>query len=158
MLDIQIRSATLEDLPILESFEQAVIEYERPFAPNLKPDPIEYYPLEDLIEDEYACFLVAEKEGRLIASGYASIEKSKPTKKERYHAYLGFMFVVPEFRGKGVNGQIIQALIDWAKNHKITEIVLDVYAKNESALKSYRKFGFEPELLNMRFNTEERNN
>lgn len=155
MQDITLRPATLDDLETLEKFEQGVIEYERPFASNLKPDPIEYYAIEDLIENRYACFVVAEVNGRLVGSGYALIEKSKPTKIERYHAYLGFMYVVPAYRGKGINGKIIEYLMNWAKENDISEIVLDVYAENESALKAYEKIGFQPDLLNMRLNTKE---
>lgn len=155
MQDITLRPATLDDLETLEKFEQGVIQYERPFVPNLKPDPIEYYAIEELIENENACFVVAEVDGELVGSGYALIEESKPTKKEHFHAYLGFMYVVPAYRGKGINGKIIKYLMDWAKENDISEIVLDVYAENESALKAYEKLGFQPDLLNMRLNTEE---
>ena len=39
-LNFEIRTAVLEDLEILKEFEQEIISYERPFAPNLKKDPI----------------------------------------------------------------------------------------------------------------------
>ena len=45
---IEIRQATVEDIPTLKQFEQELIRYERPFAPNLKEDPISYYYIEDL--------------------------------------------------------------------------------------------------------------
>ena len=35
-----IREAVTDELKILKEFEQGVIQYERPFAPNLKKDPI----------------------------------------------------------------------------------------------------------------------
>lgn len=153
MHDIKLRPATLDDLDALEEFEQGVIQFERPFAPQLKPDPIHYYAIEDLIENDDACFVVAEIDGKLIASGYGLIQESKPTKKERQHAYLGFMYVVPEYRGQGVNGKVIQYLIEWSKENDISEIVLEVYAGNQSAIKAYEKIGFEPGLLKMRLNT-----
>lgn len=155
MQDIKLRPATLDDLEALEEFEQGVIQFERPFAPQLKPDTIHYYAIEDLIENDNASFVVAEVDGELIASGYALIQNAKPTKKERQHAYLGFMYVVPEYRGKGVNGKIVQYLIDWAKENKLSEIVLEVYAENQSALKAYKKSGFQPDLLKMRLNTND---
>jgi len=155
MPDIILRPATLEDLEVLEKFEQGVIQYERPFAPQLKPDPIHYYEIEDLIENDEACFVVAELDGELIASGYGLIQKAKPTKKEKHHAYLGFMYVVPEQRGKGVNSLVIQYIIEWANKSGVSEIVLEVYAGNKSAIKAYEKFGFEPGLLKMRLNTSD---
>lgn len=155
MQDIKLRPATIEDLEALEEFEQGVIQYERPFAPQLKPDPIHYYAIEDLIKNENSCFVVAEVNNQLVASGYASVEESEPTNKNRFHAYLGFMYVVPEYRGKGVNGMIVQHLIEWSKKHDLTEIIIELYAENQSALKAYKKIGFHPDLLKMRLNTEE---
>ena len=38
-MKIKIREATANDLNTLKAFEQAVISYERPFAPNLKKTP-----------------------------------------------------------------------------------------------------------------------
>jgi ribosomal protein S18 acetylase RimI-like enzyme len=157
MQDIKLRNATLDDLEALEEFEQGVIQFERPFAPQLKPDPIRYYAIEDLIKNDNACFAVAEIDGELIASGYALIEQAKPTKKDHHHAYLGFMYVVPEYRGKGVNGKVLEYLIDWSKENDISEIILEVYAENESALKAYKKIGFSSDLLKMRLNTEDKN-
>ncbi len=61
------------------------------------------------------------------------------------------MYVIPEHRGKGINGSLIKKLLEWAHNKNILEIQLDVYAKNESAVKAYEKFGFKPDLLKMRF-------
>lgn len=156
MHNLKIRAATLNDLEDLEEFEQGVIEYERPFAPQLKPDPIRYYDIKDLIERNDAFLAVAEIEGRIIGSGYALIEKSKPYKASEHHAYLGFMYVAPRFRGKGINGKLIQYLIEWSKENQLSEIILDVYAENESAIKAYKKIGFQPDLLKMRINTEEK--
>ncbi len=154
MENIKLRPATLDDIEALERFEQDLIQFERPFAPQLKEDPIHYYAIEDLIENESACFVVAELNGELIASGYALIQTSKPTKKDLQHAYLGFMYVAPEYRGKSINSKVIQYLIEWSKENDISEIVLEVYAENESAIKAYKKIGFEPGLLKMRLNTE----
>lgn len=102
---LEIREAIQEDLPILQEFEQGVIQYERPFAANLKKDPISYYDLEDLIQRKDALVLVAMIQNKIIA----------------------------ESRG-------------------ISEIQLDVYAANDSAIKAYEKFGFQPDLLKMRLN------
>ena len=155
MRDLKLRQAELKDLDALKLFEQGVIRFERPFAPQLKPDPIYYYAIEDLIRHDNGCFIVAELNGELIGSGYASIEQSKPTKKDLQHAYLGFMYVVPKYRGNGIISQIVDYLINWSKERQISEIVLEVYSENESALKAYRKIGFQADLLKMRLNTED---
>ena len=60
------------------------------------------------------------------------------------------MYVVPEHRGKGLNGGLIKELVQWAKDRDIHEVQLDVYAENQSAIKAYTKLGFKPDLLKMR--------
>ncbi len=153
-IDTKIREAKIEDLNILKMFEQEIIRYERPFAPNLKNDPVEYYDLKNLIEREDAQVIVATVNEKIVGSGYALTKNSEPYIKYKQHAYLGFMYVIPEFRGKGINGKIITTLIDWAKEKNLTEIQLEVYAENDSALNAYRKKGFKSDLLRMRLNTE----
>lgn len=152
--NITIRPATLDDLTVLLQFEQELIKYERPFAPNLKEDPICYYDIEDFISNKDAQLLVAVIDNTLVGSGYALIKKSAPYKKPDKFAYLGFMYVTAEYRGKGINGIITEHLINWAKAQHLTEIQLGVYAQNTSAINAYTKVGFIPDLLKMRFSTK----
>lgn len=153
--NIEIRKAYIADLEELRLFEQGVIKYERPFAPNLKTDPIQYYNLRKLIEEENSNLLVAVIGDEIVGSGYLTICDSEPFKKPEKYAYLGFMFVKSEYRGKGINGKIIDSLINLAKKRNITEVQLDVYAENQSALKAYKKKGFKSDLLKMRLNIEQ---
>jgi ribosomal protein S18 acetylase RimI-like enzyme len=149
-INLEIREALLEDLHILKHFEQEIIRFERPFASNLKKDPIVYYNLKDLIQRKDAQVLVAIIEEKIVGSGYALIRNSKPYIEPEQYAYLGFMFVSPQHRGKGINAKITEKLIGWIKKRNLTEIQLDVYAENDSALNAYKKIGFKPDLLNMR--------
>ena len=150
ILNFEIRTAVLEDLETLKKFEQEIISYERPFAPNLKKNPIIYYDIKDLIVRADAEVLVVVDDKLLVGSGYALIKKSPPYKDPDHYAYLGFMYVAPDHRGKGLNGALCTKLIDWAKNRNISDIQLDVYAQNKSALDAYAKIGFKPDLLKMR--------
>ncbi len=154
-VNVHIRKAEIKDLNTLKEFEQEIIKFERPFDPNLKQDPITYYDLSELIQREDAQVLVATVDGELVGSGYALIKNSMPYKKPEQYAYLGFMYVSPKFRGQRINGKIIDGLMAWAKEKKITEIQLDVYAENEIALNAYKKRGFKPDLLKMRMNIGE---
>jgi RimJ/RimL family protein N-acetyltransferase len=154
-MELYIREAKRTDLKILKKFEQDVIQFERPFAPNLKEDPISYYDLFDLMQRDDAQVLVGVADGRVVASGYALIKNSKPYFKEAKHAYLGFMYVEPEYRGKNINGEIVSRLLDWIKRKNLVEIQLEVYAENQSAIKAYAKAGFKPDLLKMRLNLDD---
>lgn len=150
---IQLRDATLDDLPTLLEFEQALVAYERPFAPHLKQEKIHYYDLKAYIQHPDVCVAVAEKEGEIVGSGYALIHENVPYKTPAQLVYLGFMYVSPVARGQGINGKVMEYLLQWGKNLGHTEFQLDVYDENLSARKAYEKMGFVPEILTMRIDT-----
>ena len=150
MNEVLIRKAELKDLETLLQFEQGVISAERPFDETLKPDPINYCDMTELITAPHVYLIVAEFNNELIGSGYARIENSKPYNRHEQHAYLGFMYVVPSFRGKGVNGLIIKTLKEWTIWQGLNEMRLNVYDNNESAIKAYEKVGFSKHMIEMR--------
>lgn len=150
-----IRKATLDDLEQLLVFEQDLIKFERPFDPTVKPDPVNYYDLKAMLTGSHIEVAVAEIKNTVIGSGYARIDKSKPFLKHENHAYLGFMYVLPEYRGKGINKQIIDHLKNWAASQKVNEFRLEVYYDNDSAVKAYEKIGFSRHSLEMRYNLNE---
>ena len=64
------------------------------------------------------------------------------------------MYVIPTFRGIGINKRVMEYLIEWGNSIGINEFKLDVYSQNLSAIKAYQKLGFSSELFNMRLNTD----
>ena len=149
------RSATLKDLPALKACEQGIISAERPYDHTLKPDPISYYDLGERVRSEDAEVAVIELEGEIIATGYAEKRPSKPYVASEHHAFLGFMFVHPDHRGKGLNRILTDYLLDWARRRGLTEIRLTVYSDNDPAIRAYEKTGFKPYITEMRFNLDE---
>src|SRR5688572_5549204 len=105
---LKIRRAVPEDLSTLLEFEQDLIRTERPFDPTLQKDPIHYYDLEKMMSDPGVELLVAEHDKKIIGSGYALIKKANHYLDHENYAYLGFMYVLPEYRGKGVNALIVE--------------------------------------------------
>ncbi len=150
MNEVIIRKATINDLDTLLVFEQGVISAERPFDPTLKTVHTNYYEIEKMIPATNIELVVAELGGELIGSGYARIENAKPYLQHQQHAYLGFMYVVPAHRGKGINKMIMETLEAWAKAQNITELRLDVYQQNDAAIKAYERVGFAKHMIAMR--------
>ena len=150
-----VRKATLEDLPVLLEFEQGLIRAERPMDPTIREGKISYYDVGEFIRSEDAEVYVVERNGEILASGYARIKPDRHYLKHKLMGYLGFMFVPEEHRGQGLNQLIIKKLIEWCKGKGLSEIRLDVYQTNESALRSYEKAGFKRHLITMRLNAED---
>jgi GNAT superfamily N-acetyltransferase len=148
---VGIRTATVDDLETLFEFEQAIIATERPFDETIRIGPnVHYYDLEALIKSSDAEVVVAELNSAIIGSGYAKIVASDPYLKHSRHAYLGFMYVVPEHRGKGVNKRVLDALEGWSRSRQVVEIRLEVYASNAGAIRAYEKSGYERLVMEMR--------
>jgi GNAT superfamily N-acetyltransferase len=155
-MNIIIRSAMLSDLPILKSFEQGIVVAERPYDSTLKPDPISYYDIGAMIVASDTEVAVAELDGALVASGFVQKRSSLDYVCSEYHAYIGFLYVAPACRGKGVNGQILEHLFDWARKNDLPDVHLTVYPENAPAIRAYEKTGFQPHLLEMRLNLNEK--
>jgi GNAT superfamily N-acetyltransferase len=64
--------------------------------------------------------------------------------------YLEDILVTEQARGKGLGKQLMDALIDEAKEKKFTGVVWQVLEWNEPALNFYRKYNarFDPEWIN----------
>ena len=150
VIETQIREATAADLPELLVFEQGVVEAERPYESRLKTDSVHYYDLAELIAQRESLVLVAENAGQLVGTGHATLKRSLDQFEHDRHAYLGMMFIEPSYRGQGIIQQIIEELLTWARGEGITDFFLEVYAENESAVRAYEKFGFTPNMLEMK--------
>lgn len=150
MIKYRVREALIEDFDTLLAFEQGVVLAERPFNPTLKEGMIHYYDLEALMNAKDALVLVAEYGDEVVASGYAHLEAAKPYLRHDVHSYLGFMYVKPTHRGKGINRLIIEELISWTRKQGVAELRLDVYSENQPAIKAYKKLGFEDHMTQMR--------
>ncbi len=151
---MNIRAATLEDLPQLLDSEQQVLAYERPFNAALKTEDTCYYDLPHLISDSQSLLLVADVDGEIVGTGYVQIRTSKPSRKHQAHGYMGFMYVSPAYRGQGINQQIITTLLNWGQAQGVTDFYLDVYTKNKSAIRAYQKVGFESNMTEMKLSLE----
>ena len=147
---IEIRQATLEDLPLLLDFEQEIIKAERPFDVTIREDPVSYYDLRQMVQNPESQVVVAEANGKLVASGYAIPKKARHYLDHEWYAYLGFMYTDPEYRGLGINAKIVDELKQWAIQNGFKEIRLTVYSDNLPAIRAYEKVGFKKHIIEMR--------
>ncbi|WP_426670613.1 GNAT family N-acetyltransferase [Mucilaginibacter sp. McL0603] len=147
---VTVRTATLDDLDTLLGFEKGIMTTERPFDPTIQEGDVHYYDIAHMITAANVEVAVAESGGEIIGSGYVRIEDSKAFLKHKKHGFLGFMYVKPEDRGKGVNQKVIEALQQWAISRGVNEFRLEVYDRNSPAIKAYEKLGFTKLLIEMR--------
>lgn len=147
---ISIRKALPADLACLQAFEQGIIAAERPLEARLSAGRVRYYDLAGMLVDDSVKVLLAVNESTPIGCGFARLEKAKPHLRHSHEAYLGLMYIVPHFRGQGVNQQLLDHLIQWCRLKGVLELRLDVYGGNQPALRAYEKAGFSSGLVEMR--------
>ncbi len=150
MDQVSVRTATLDDLDTLLGFEKGIMTSERPFDPTIQEGDVHYYDIAYMITAPNVEVAVAVSGTEVIGSGYVRIEDSKVFLKHKRHGFLGFMYVKPEHRGKGVNQKVIAALQQWAISQGVNEFRLEVYDENSPAIKAYEKLGFTKLLIEMR--------
>ncbi|QLG44314.1 GNAT family N-acetyltransferase [Costertonia aggregata] len=150
-----VRTAKTGDIEVLLEFEQEIIKAERPFDPTLGDDPITYYDLDQLIRSDDAQVMVVSYNSTIIASGYAQVKRARHYLNHELYAYLGFMYTHPDFRGRGVNKLILNALREWSGSKGLKEIRLTVYDENFSAIRAYEKAGFKKHIIEMRMPSDD---
>lgn len=147
---LNFREATLNDVSQLLDLEQSLIDAERPLNTELKADNTTYYDIPSLINDVDSYLIVLELGGKISATGYAQIRRSKRALKHSVHSYMGFMYVAAKLRGKGINRALVEQLIAWSKEKGTQAFYLDVYANNAPAIRAYEKLGFKASTLEMK--------
>ncbi|MCB2114587.1 MAG: GNAT family N-acetyltransferase [Parvularculaceae bacterium] len=150
MTEIIVRRADVRDLETLKRFEQGIVEAERPLDPTIKKGRVTYYDLGALIKSPEAFFAIAEADGEPVACGFSRRAAGRLFTEPAFYAYVGLMYVDPEWRGRGVSARILDRLKEWAREAGLTELRLEVYPANSPARRAYEKTGFEPYMLEMR--------
>ena len=79
---------------------------------------------------------VEEREGSFAAMVAVFVADDPAT------AYLVGMWVEPELRGTGIAIQLVEHVLDWARDHRRVRVVLSVEPGNDRAARLYEKCGF----------------
>lgn len=83
---------------------------------------------------------VIEREGQLVAMTGCI----HPTRiKDRHAALIWGVYIIPEFRGLRLVGQLITAAYEWARTKGVTIVRLTVVTTNKNAIAAYKRCGFE---------------
>ncbi len=100
--------------------------------------------LERMIAGEFRdqLFVVADLEGAVVGTlGLLRLNQSPKTD----HARSLGMGIISEYRGIGIGTAPMECALEWSRSRGLYKMVLDVFAINESAIRLYRRFGFEIE-------------
>ena len=141
---MNIRKARKEDMKAVQDLRYKLSKYEKEIGLNIAVPEWGYT---EVGERDYNYFLnkqfiyVAEDNQKIV--GFITGEIL--SKKEWYTVQLGTinnLFVLEEYRGKGIGKKLMETMMDAFKEKGINNFELYALNNNENALKFYEKLGF----------------
>ncbi len=134
---IRIEPATEQDIDALGGLLQQLFAIEADFHFDAAKTG---RALQQLINDDRACVLVAREGGIVIGMCTAQLVIS--TAEGAYSAWVEDVVVDNKHRGKGLGKQLLSALEEWAKGQGATRLQLLADMQNTPALEFYRNNGW----------------
>ena len=138
-MTFHIRKATSADLKRLVSF--AVAEAKEAEGVKKDTERVRQGITTALNDDSIAMYWVLEQNNNGVI-GSVSIVKEWSDWNSGYYWWIQNMYIVPEFRGKGLMQRLIQTLKDTAQEEGALELRLYVHKNNAQAISAYQKVGF----------------
>ena len=102
-----------------------------------------------LLDDPDRVGLFAEVGGELAGGLMGSYPELTPFVRQR-EARLNSLWVLPEHRGAGVGGLLVDAFCAWARGRGARYAVVTAFAANPTAVRLYEKHGFGPHTVTLR--------
>jgi len=147
MAQIQLIKASLKDKSVLQ--QTCIDAYSTYFGDYWNEDGLEWY-LNDQFGDEQLTSNLRDPniDYFLISSntqitGFIKVNfapKAKPIITEA--AELEKIYVLPEFKGKGIGNKAMKEIIKLAKERAMKNLYLDVLDSNNKAFDFYKRLGF----------------
>lgn len=139
-----IREAKVSDAPALLAAEMMITQTPGQLVSRPHELKLENFELKirTLNEGKRGIYLVAEKDGQVVAHSYL-----EPLHMDAIKHVSHLMIAVHEgSQGQGIGEEILKAIIDWAKpSSSVEKIELQVRAVNARAIALYTKLGFKEE-------------
>lgn len=149
-MNLKFHTATLDDLELLQAFEQVLLSQVKQIEPSINQSgPLNYHDLPKLIQEENTKILIASVGGNPVGCGLAKIQDNRSLYTHTQYGDIGFMYVKDEFQKMGIGRAIIDELKKWLKQQGIKEAQLSVYTNNE-AIGFYETCGFRPFMCQMK--------
>lgn len=99
--------------------------------------------------DARSVFLVAEREGRLVAFLVSTVETEIPIYRLKEFGFIHDLWVEPAYRNEGIARQMVMLTIERFKSIGVKQVRLDTAAANDGARHLFDACGFRPSTVEM---------
>lgn len=151
---MNIRKATINDLETIQDlnlmlFKKEQKEYDEKLNINWTFSEIgtNYYKAK--INDSKSIALVAEEKDKIVGYLVGGLCKTYNYRNITLMSELENMFILDDYRSKGIGSELIQKFITWSKEQGAERAHVEASAQNDQAISCYRKNGFEDYTLDL---------
>jgi len=138
------RIATLDDVETIRLMYREFFDFNASLQPyyNQKAESGEY-PV-NTIQSETADIILVEIDGSIAGFAHVLEDKTPPYDSLVPHKFAVCMdlYVLPNYRKKGVGTTLVKAVKEWAKKRSLDYIELNVMIENENAARLYKQEEF----------------
>ncbi|MBN2016451.1 GNAT family N-acetyltransferase [Candidatus Dojkabacteria bacterium] len=152
MLRVQISKAKVSDLKRIQTLNQKLFrkefkEYDRTLNINwpFEKDGEKYFKK----RLRNGCVLVAVQRDEVIGYLCGGLKEMGSFKKNVKVAELENMFILKDFRSKGIGSLLCKYFLEWCRNRNVERIRVEAYAKNEKGIKFYEEMGLKKLLVTL---------
>ncbi|WP_312472242.1 GNAT family N-acetyltransferase [Neobacillus sp.] len=128
---------------VLELSPQAVFEGT---LGEVKPTNEKVEKLVEPLLEKGSYYLIATEDDKLM--GWVLIGASKDQFTDKMNGFIYELFVLVEYRGKGISKRLMRTAIDHLRQHGYHEVRLSAFSEN-NAIKLYEKMGFDIRTVTM---------
>jgi len=152
MINYQI--ATKKELDDLFTVHHMVTQMHEEMMPEI------FEPIEEKDEKKYLTTILKNKNNRTILAydkekviGFmvVGVKERHRTYRNTYVAEVQSIGVLPKYQKKEIGQQLMEFAKQFALEKGLPELELNVYIKNDSAMKFYKKMGLKPLLQKMTY-------
>jgi diamine N-acetyltransferase len=148
MTDLRARRATTEDAAQLSAL--ASRWFAHTYAAHNTPENMSAYRAAAFsetqqrreIEDVNGVVWIVECDGQMVGYAHLKFGSTPPSLQLPRPAELSRIYADPEWQGRGVGAELIQACIRTARERNMGALWLGVWEKNPRAIAFYKKHGF----------------
>ncbi|MBT3539297.1 GNAT family N-acetyltransferase [Candidatus Parcubacteria bacterium] len=154
-----IRKAKLKDVPEISKLAVELLKYHADIDPYFAPakNAVDSYSkhFARCVRSSLKQLLIAEVGNKIIGYALVEITFRPPVFKIRDTVLVSDMFVLEEFRKKGVSKKLFAELLDWVKHKKVKYKKLDyielfVDTQDSVSPKVWKKYGFKEYMSRQR--------
>lgn len=106
--------------------------------------------ISEWLKDKNMSIFVAEDNGKLIAYLRSSVEKAPTYSAAKKIGLIDDVFVEEVYRRQKIGTALFDEALNWFKIKNVKNIELNVDARNQPAIKLWKKFGFNEYKLRLR--------